>query len=179
MGLKARAGMVTLLLLVGAAACGDDDADGTAGAGPANGPGGAKPGNAGGGESSDGDACSLLEVQEIEAEFGDRGAVADGEVLGFSCSWEVGDVADEGYGAVAVTSALGNPSAEQALAEIHEISSNQVEVDGIGDQAFLGSDSLWFRSGDQVLSVSGSFITEVDGMQEKLTSLAQHMLDRL
>jgi hypothetical protein len=172
-GHKVRAGLVVTLLLVGAAACGDDDdLGGTTGVDPAGDAGGANGGGSGG------DACSLLEVSEIEAEFGDHGAVADGELLGFSCSWEVGDIDDPGSGIVVVTKARGAGSPEQSLAEIRGMESNPVEVDGVGDEACLCSGGLWFRSGAITLSVTAFFSSE-DADKAKLVTLAQHMLDRV
>lgn len=178
------AGVITLLLLVGAAACGGDDKDGGLGARPAQDQGDASA-DGGGGDGdgaggSEGDPCSLLEVSEIKAEFGDRGAVAEGEALGFSCSWEVGDLSDTGSGAgsVGVTRARSAPSAEEAIAEIRDLSLDPVEVEGLGDEALFDFSMLWFRSGDVLFSVSAFFNTEYDNVQEKLLSLAHRMLDR-
>jgi hypothetical protein len=172
---RAWAGVATLLLLVGAAACGGDDKDGTFGAGPAEGQGDP---NAGSGGSPDGGPCDLLEVSEIEAAFGDHGAVADGKALGFSCSWDVGDVEEPGSGIVVVTKARGAGSPEQSLAEIRDMDSNPVEVEGVGDEACLCSGGLWFRSGDITLSVT-AFFSSGESDKAKLTTLAQHMLDRV
>lgn len=169
-GYRVRVGLVTLLLLVGAAACGDDDDSlgGTSGAGPIGGQGDADTGA---------DACSLLEVSEIEAEFGDNGAVADGELLGFSCSWEVGGTGGARSGVVVVTKARGAGSPEQSLAEIRDLDSSPVEVAGVGDEACLCSGGLWFRSGDITFSVSAFFGQDVLDKEAKLTTLAHHMLD--
>lgn len=192
MGRTARAGVVTLLLLVGAvAACGGDggsgDGDGT-GLGPSGGDKGDANGEAGGGDggsgdgdggdSAEGDPCSLLEVSEIETEFGDRGAVADGERLGFSCAWQVGDISDPSSGIVVITRARGAGSPEQSMAEIRDLESNPVDVEGVGDEACLCSGGLWFRSGAITFSVTASFGDDVPDVEEKLTTLAQHMLDR-
>ena len=171
---RAWAGVAALLLLVGAAACGGDDKDGTFGAGPAEGQGGS---NAGAGGGSEGGPCDLLEVSEIEAEFGDRGAVADGEALGFSCSWAVGDISDPSSGIVGVTKARGAGSPEQSMAEIRDLSTNPVEVEGLGDEAFFDFGTLWFRSGDITFSVSAFFGSDLPDKEEKLTTLAQHVLD--
>lgn len=173
----AWAGAAALLLLVGAAACGDDDDGGGPGAiggSDAEGSGGANDGGGGGG----GDVCSLLEVAEIEAEFGDHGTVADGEPLGISCSWEIGDMSEPGSGVVGITSARGAGSPEQSMAEIRDLSLDPIEVEGIGDEAFLDSGILWFRSGDRTFSVSAFFSADIPNVEDKLTPLARHILDR-
>ena len=166
-GPRVQLGAVALLLLAGVVAgCGGDDGDD-----------GAAPGADPGAGAEDG-PCSLLDVAEIEAVFGDVGAVADGEELGISCAWEVGDPTDPGSGLVVVTRARGAGSAEQSLAEIRDVSDDPVEVEGVGDEACLCSGGLWFRSGDITFSVTPSFGDDVPGMDEKLAALARNMLER-
>lgn len=176
MGCKTRAGLITLLLLVGTAACGDDGSGGPIGG--ADGSGGDK----GSGDGGDGgDVCALLEVSEIEEAFGEHGAVADGEPLGISCTWEIGDVAEAGSGVVGITRARGAGTPEQSMAEIRDLVSNPIEVDDLGDEAFFDGSSLWFRSGPITFSVSAyfSFGEASDAEdQEKLLTLARQVLAR-
>src|SRR5687768_2116411 len=88
--------MVLLLGLVGLAGCGGDDDDGAAldaDAGAGGGAGGEEaPADAAGagGDASPGEAlgvCDMLQVPEIEAQFGDLGAIADGETTAMGCEW--------------------------------------------------------------------------------------------
>lgn len=184
MGTRTRVGVITLLLLVGAAACGGDDSggplgEGNVGADSSGGNKGSGEGDGAGGVG--GDPCSLLEVSEIEAAFGEHGAVAEGKPLGFSCGWDVGDVAERGSGVVAITRARGAGSPEQSLAEIRDLSSNPIEVEGVGDEAFFDGASLWFRSGPITFSVNAYFSFDnspAAESQEELTTLARHMLAR-
>jgi len=159
-GPRARWTAATLLLLGIAAGCGGDDG------------GGAAATDKGPGVGSEG-PCALLEVSDIEAVFGEQGAVADGEALGFSCAWEIGDT-----GIVVVTRARGAGSPGQSLDEIRDLDSDPVEVDGVGDEACLCSGGLWFRAGEVTFSVTPSFSSDVPDVEEKLQTLAGLMLER-
>jgi hypothetical protein len=180
------AGVVMLAFLgLGAAGCGGDD-----GGDGATGPGGAATQSGGGGEGGDAgaaegsgvDVCSLLEVSEIETAFGDRGPVAEGEEnTEIACNWEVGDLSrpNSGAGSVGVMNARYAGSVEDALAESRAIVDNPVDVQGLGDEAFIDYGTLHVRSGDAYLTVSAYFSPDVDGLDEKLVTLARHALSRL
>jgi hypothetical protein len=184
---KARAGVAGLVVLsfLGTAACGGKDGgDGSTGLGGATTqPGGdGESGDAGSEESSGVDACSLLEVSEIEAAFGDRGPVAEGESnMEIACNWEVGDLSEpnSGAGNVGVMNARYAGSVEDALAESRAIVDNPIDVAGLGDEAFLDYGTLHVRSGETYLTVSAFFSPDVDGVHEKLVTLARHALSRL
>jgi hypothetical protein len=181
MGFRLRAGLVALLL--GAAACGDDDGGGSVGpSGPADQDGATSEG--GGGTDIFGDPCSVLEVSEIEQLFGDRGAVADGDPLGANCSWQVGSGSDAGFVGMGVVPARPDQSTEDAVTADGQLSVDLVEaaVSGVdaGDALFDASSGfLWFRSGDLVIGMSGLFDPEVEGLQDKLVVLAEQVLQRL
>jgi hypothetical protein len=176
---KAKAGLAGLVVLsfLGTVGCGGDDGgDGSTGLG------GGESSEAGSEESSGVDVCSLLEVSEIEAVFGDRGPVAEGEEnTEIACNWEVGDLSEpnSGSGNVGVMNARYNGSVEDAMAESRAIVDNPIDVAGLGDEAFLDYGTLHVRSGEAYIAVSGHFSPDVEGLDEKLVTLARHVLSRL
>jgi hypothetical protein len=184
---KARAGaagLVVLSFLATAACGGKDGGDGSTGLGGATTQSdrGGESGDAGAEESSGVDVCSLLEVSEIEAVFGDRGPVAEGEAnMEISCNWEVGDLSqtNSGAGNVGLLNARYAGSVEEALAESRAIVDNPIDVPGLGDEAFLDYATLHFRSGETYIAVSAFFSPDVDGVGEKLVTLARHVLSRV
>lgn len=194
-----RAGAAAVLL-AGLAGCGDDDggeiglgevtADGDAGAG-----GDLGDDEAGGGPPAD--LCALLETSDVEAEFGERGAVGDGYPEFDSCVWDVGDQSVAGSGNVTV-SGYGPPlgqTVEQQFAGYKDLADNPVEIEGLGDEAYAEHDPeayddrslgvmfehtfVYFRSGETFLSVSAFFGPGVDDVQDKLVTLAGQVIDRL
>jgi hypothetical protein len=183
---KAWAGLAGLVVLsfLGTVGCGGDDGgDGSTGlGGVTTQPGGGESSDAGSEESSGADVCSLLEVSEIEAAFGDRGPVAEGEDnTEMACNWEVGDLSEpnSGSGNVGVMNARYPGSVEDAIAESRAIVDNPIDVEGLGDEAFLDYGTLHVRSGDAYIAVSGHFSPDVEGLDEKLVTLARHVLSRL
>jgi hypothetical protein len=192
---------VAAVLLVGLAGCGDDDGGGETGLGEVTGDGdsGAEGGlgdnEAGGGPPAD--LCALLETSEVEAEFGERGAVGEGYPEFDSCVWDVGDQSIAGTGNVTVGSygpAIGQ-TVEQQFAGYQDLAENPVDIEGLGDEAYAEHDPeafddrslevmfehtfVYFRSGETFLSVSAFFGPGVDGVQDKLVTLAEHVIDRL
>lgn len=191
-----RTGLLVLLMMAGLACGGDDDealpTDDGAGAGADTG------GEDSGGEESDAsddvDVCSLLELADVEAEFGDRGEVTEG----FSaCDWQVGEFGLSGTGNINVTGLTTFGAIEDDYDIAWDVSDNPVAVEGVGDEAFfdfadpLGSGeftsddsaaSVTFRTGDLLIMVQSNFFDlEVDPEQERdrLIALAERMLARI
>jgi hypothetical protein len=177
----------SLLVLVLAAAlavagCGDDSDD--EGAAPRDTPADVEDIT---GDAPDVDPCSLLEVSEIDAEFGAQGTVLDGQDQGDQCLWEVGeDQTALGTGTVSVFVQYVNP--ELPIAPIDDIFADQqasyaesTPVDGIGDEAYFEPNgaTVNVRSGDLIWFVQAAFIPQVDGVQEKLEALAGLVAVRL
>jgi len=139
------------------------------------------------GDDSDVDPCSLLEVSEIEAEFGEQGTVLEGEESLDQCSWEVGeDQSQPGTGSVHVFVQFIDPDLpidpiEDMFAGQEESTPDAVAVEGIGDAAYYApnSGSVNVRSGDLIWFVQATFIPEPEGMQEKVESLAGIVEGRL
>lgn len=206
---RARAGglvaVVLLLGFAGLAGCGGDDDDGAAL--DASAPGAAAPDDAGdgGGDAPPGAptppgealaVCDMLEVPEIEAQFGDLGAVADGETTTMGCQWQVGEPIEGSPIDTALTlQVLFHPGdefdvfypngAEQAEADLAEVSgrADVVPIPGLGDEAVLDFGVLYVRSGEVLFAVGGYMIPNAplgtDAMQTKLTALAEQVLGRL
>ena len=195
-----RAGTAAALL-VGLAGCGDDDGGGEIGLGEvtADGDRGADgdlgDSDAGGGPPPD--LCALLETDEVEAEFGERGAVGEGYPELESCVWDVGDQSIAGTGNVTVNGygpAIGQ-TVEQQFAGYKDLADDAVDIEGLGDEAYAEHDPeafddrslgvmfehtfVYFRSGETFLSVSAFFGPGVDGVQDKLVTLAEHVIDRV
>ena len=139
------------------------------------------------GDSPDVDPCSLLEVSEIEAEFGDAGEVFDGMDQGDQCLWEVGeDQSALGTGTVSVFVQFINPDLpiepiEDIFAAQQESYADATPVEGIGDEAYFEPNGATVnaRSGDLIWFVQAAFIPQVDGVQEKLETLAGLVANRL
>lgn len=195
-----RAG-VAAALLVGVAGCGEDEGGGELGVGEvtADGDGGAG-GGVGDGEAGGGqppDLCALLETSEVEAEFGERGAVGEGYPELDSCVWDVGDQSTAGSGNVTINGygpAIGQ-TIEQQFAGYKDLADNPVDIEGLGDEAYAEHDPeayddrslevmfehtfVYFRSGETFLSVSAFFGPGVDGVQDKLVTLTEQVIGRL
>ena len=132
------------------------------------------------------DLCSLLEVSEIEAEFGQQGTVLDGEEELDQCTWEVGeDQSQQGTGTVSVyVQSLIPPgqSTEEFYADQLASAPEAVEVPGVADEAFYQPPPVTVlnaRQGDTFFFVQAAFIPEVEGSQEKLENLATLVAGRL
>jgi hypothetical protein len=198
-----RAGLAAALL-VGLAGCGDDDGGdlGVGGVTDQGSSGQPNDSDDDGGLDAPGDGqtldlCSLLEVSEIEAEFGERGAVADGFDEFESCVWDVGARATAGSGSVTVSyyPPVPGQSIEDNFAGYKELAENPVDIDDLGDEAYYEHDAeafddrslgvmfehtfVYFRSGDTFLSVSAFFGPGVDGVEDRLVALAEQVLSRL
>lgn len=185
---------MALLLLVAAGCGGDGNKDVGLGGGPGR-ESAAPVGDvtAAGGNGGI-DPCSLLDAAEVQAQFGERGAVADGQSDFASCVWDVGDQTQEGSGDVYVT---GYPpaggSGEEQFASVREMTDNPVGVEGLGDEAFLQITPLeesplgvlettivTVRHGDLVLDVGANFgPPSIPDAQDKLVALAELVLQRL
>lgn len=185
LGIRARAGVAGLVVLslLGVAGCSGDDGDASTGSGGvANQDDGGDSNGAGSADTAEGNVCSLLEVSEIEAEFGDRGVVGAGEEnTEIACNWEVGDLSEpnSGSGNVGVMRARYAGTVESALAESRAIADNPIDIEGLGDEAYMDVATLYVRSGEALIAISAFFSPSVDGLQEKLVTLAQHVLTRL
>jgi hypothetical protein len=182
------------LLLV--AACGggggDGDESGSGGGGgklPVDGGGEA------GGSGDSGDSgvafdidrlCSMLEEDEIAAEFGERGAIGPGTPDFTHCLWDVGDE----VAAVSLSYTQPTPGLtdQETFADMRDL----VEADptaevsdaaGVGDEAYFeeipDQTILHFRSGEVSFNVGTFFVPAVDGTHDKLVTLAGHVIDRL
>lgn len=194
-----RAGLAASLL-VGLAGCGKDDG-GDLGVGEVADQGSPDQSDDGGldaaGDGQRLDLCSLLEASEIEAEFGERGAVAGGLEELESCVWDVGPQSEAGSGNVTIWDYPPVPgvSIEDNFAGFKELADNPVDIDGLGDEAYYEHDPeayddrslevmwehtfVYFRSGETFLSVSAFFGPGVDGVEDRLVTLAEHVLSRL
>jgi len=193
-----RAG-VAAVLLVGLAGCGDDEGGGEIGLDEVTGDvgtdGGIGDGEAGGGPPAD--LCALLETAEVDAEFGERGAVGEGYPEFESCVWDVGDQSIAGTGNVTVNGygpAIGQ-TVEQQFAGFKDLAESPVDIEGLGDEAYAEHDPeafddrslevmfehtfVYFRSGETFLSVSAFFGPGVDGVQDKLVTLTEQVIGRL
>jgi hypothetical protein len=196
--------MALLLGLGGLAGCGGDDDDGAALDADA-GTGAADAADDGGGDAppgaptSPGEAlgvCDMLQVSEIEAQFGDLGAIAEGETTAMGCEWQVGEPVEGAPIDSALTlQVLFHPGdelegfypngAEQAEADLAEVSGRDdvVPISGLGDEAVLDFGVLYVRSGEILYAVGGYMIPNAplgtDAMQAKLTALAEQVLGRL
>lgn len=180
-------GLLVLVLAVGlaAAGCGDDGDD--EGDEPGGIPEDVEEVEDITGDAPDVDPCSLLEVSEIDAEFGAQGTVLDGQDQGDQCLWEVGeDQTALGTGTVSVFVQYVNP--ELPIDPIEDIFAGQqasyadsAPVDGIGDEAYFEPNgaTVNVRSGDLIWFVQAAFIPQVDGVQEKLEALAGLVAGRL
>jgi len=175
-------GVATMLVLTG---CGDDD-DGGAAEAPAGeaaeeaDDNGSAPAEA----DSELDLCSLLEVAEIEAEFGTQGPVLEGQEELSQCTWEVGeDQSELGTGTVHVfvQEIPEAVSAEDTFAEQRASYADAVEIDGLGDAAYYeaAGTSVNVRSGDRIWFVQAAFLPEVPDTQAKLENLAAAVEGRL
>jgi hypothetical protein len=197
----ARAG-VTAILFLGIAGCGDDD-DGSPELGGVAEQGsvdGAGSDDDDGGEVDGGqalDLCTLLEESEVEAEFGERGRAAEGYEEFESCVWEVGDQSVAGTGSVTVSEypTIPGQSLEDNFAGFEELADDPVDIDGLGEEAYFEHDAtafddrslgvvfehtfVYFRTDSVFLSVSAFFGPGVDGVEDRLVVLAEHVLDRL
>lgn len=186
-GTRATSGLVAMLL-VGAMACGDNgdsdagspgssDQDDASDVGDFGGPGD-EASEAG----DDIDPCSLLEVSDIEAQFGEFGTFAEGESLGPTCTWDLAgaDFSTDSMN-VSARTALGNGPIENEFDDLRE-NYDGVDIDGVGDAAFMSpsSNGLSFLSGDYIVSINIIIEdSDIEGEQEKLEALAQLIIDRL
>lgn len=182
-GRRLLTAMVAVAVMLLGAACSDEKKT-AGGTGLGSGSDAAGEGTGDGGGD---DPCVLLEMSEIEAAFGERGAVAEGEALGFSCTWDVGDVGGDG-GILGLTSTRAVGSVEQGLTEVlGHLDGQPVEVDGVGDEAYFTATGegmfrasrIDFRTGPWLVVVDAHFSPEPAGTQDKLVTLAQHVVDRL
>lgn len=187
--IRTAVGALAAVAVLGLAACGGGGggSDGGGGSGEASGgadagAGAAASGGGGGGGGATGkgdevDVCRLLEVSEIDAQFGQAGAVSEGAPgeLGVTalCRWQVGDpVSPEGGGTVT----LGASTERDDI--FYSVTGDPVA--GLGDEAVLATESeLHIRSGEQFLVLMAGIYPEVPGTRDKLVTLAHLVVDRL
>lgn len=187
--IRTAVGALAAVAVLGLAACGGGGgrSDGGGGSGEARGgadagAGDAASGGGGGGGGAAGkgdevDVCRLLEVSEIDAQFGQAGAVSEGAPgeLGVTalCRWQVGDpVSPEGGGTVT----LGASTERDDI--FYSVTGDPVA--GLGDEAVLATESeLHIRSGEQFLVLMAGIYPEVPGTRDKLVTLAHLVVDRL
>ena len=179
---RALLGLVAGLVSVGMVGCGDDGETGLgsgrdADAGQVEGAG-----DAPGASGPTADKCSLLEVSEVEAQFGALGPVAEPYVdAGGGCIWEIGD--QEGFGEpegsgdfFGVNTFRGDTSMS-----LEETFGPGESIPDLGDEAWLSSDAtmLVFRHGDLHVSLTTLSADEVDDPQATMIALAELTFDRL
>lgn len=186
--IRTAVGALAAVAVLGLAACGGGSgrSDGGGGSGEARGGAdagagaAASDGGGGGGAAGKGDevdVCRLLEVSEIDAQFGQAGAVSEGAPgeLGVTalCRWQVGDpVSPEGGGTVT----LGASTERDDI--FYSVTGDPVA--GLGDEAVLATESeLHIRSGEQFLVLMAGIYPEVPGTRDKLVTLAHLVVDRL
>ena len=179
---------VALLL----AACGGGDGGGDSGGGGGKEPLGASEAGDLGDSGDSGVAfdidrlCSMLEEDEIAAEFGDRGPIGPGTPDFTHCLWDVGDE----VAAVSLSYTQPTPGLtdEETFADMRELieadpTADVTDAPGVGDEAYFeeipDQTILHFRSGEVSFNVGTFFVPAVAGTQDKLVTLAGHVLDRL
>jgi len=173
------------MLLAGA--CGDDSDGGDGVSLPGAGDDIEEATEGAGSDDTDIDPCTLLEVEEIEAEFGDAGPVTDGEPEFDQCNWLVGeDQSQLGTGSVHVFVQYVDPDlpvedASEIFAAQKDETDSAVEIDGLGDDAYFHPDltTVHFLMGDRMLFVQAVFIPERPDVQESLERLAHLVADRI
>lgn len=181
---RAGPGLVLVLALFGAAGCGDDD-DGPSGGVPGVDAGTGQAdssGDATGDPGAAGDECTELQTTEVEAQFGQAGAVADAyvdEVGG--CIWEIGD--QEGFGEPGGSGDFFglNTFRGDTSMSLEETFGEGESIPSLGDEAWLTSDAslLVVRLGDLHLSLTTSLWDEMDDAGAKLVTLAELAVDRV
>lgn len=185
--LRLVAGAVVAAAMLLAAACGDDSDSGEDVSLPDAGDDVEAATDDATTDDTDIDPCTLLEVEEIEAEFGDAGPVLDGEEEIDQCTWLVGeDQSQPGTGTVHVFVQYVDPSlpmddAADIFAEQQSTTPGAVEVDGLGDAAYFtpNAASVDFLIGDRILFVQAVFIPERPDVQESLETLAHLVAERV
>ena len=178
--------VLTVAVLLGAAACGDDDgASGAVGAGDADDEAGAPSGGAGTGDGDD--PCDLLGVDELVAQFGAQGAAHEGQsqqgqspegLDAVSCIWEIGDTSD-GVARVNLSIMVDpNESGAQFLATRRDASEDPIEAPSLGEGAFVDFNGVYFLADDVAVQLS-ALLPDLDGLQDKLVALAELVQGRL
>jgi hypothetical protein len=124
----------------------------------------------------EGEACDLLTVADVEAQFGDRGAVRAGVPEGTPqrCRWEIGSLLDDG-GVVVLTVYI-----DESLDEDARALSDAQPVEGLGDEAYFDADNahLLFRSGDVSALLTAGFVS-YDPPVDVVIPLAEQVLSHL
>lgn len=176
MGRGTTRAVLAALVLLSTAACGGGDT----GAGGVFDQGDASSDGGGAGATEQIDMCSLLEESEIEAQFGERGAVAEG-TPGLGCSWDVGSPFDAGTGSLHLQDLpLTGLPVEEALASYRDLAQDPVDIEGLGDDAFFeyelddaaglrqSTTRLTFTTGDLLLKLEANFFgRDVDAQEEQ------------
>lgn len=203
-GLQRRVAAISLgALLSVLAACGDDG--GQPGTQPA---GGAAGGSGGPGSAATGEIepCELLDVGDIEAEFGDVGPIGEGFEDLDACAWHVNEVINDPAGDGGTVylrhDALGArvydtpedlfDATRETDESIDLWDDGVVDVSGVGDAAYYASSEemevvgttqshglLVVLANGVVFSASAVFLPGIEGTQERLVAIAQVVIDRL
>jgi hypothetical protein len=182
-----RGGIAALSMaaLLGLGACGGDDDGGTkVGAGDPGGPAAGGANDAAEASGVAAEACGLLEVAEVEQQFGRFGAVHDGEPTQVGCSWQVGDQVEGAAVAPVLNLQLISEVTppDEAMAEVRT-HADAVDVQGVGDDAIYDFGVLYVREGDEVVALQAYTIMGVDlgsdGLRDQLVTLAEQALARL
>lgn len=203
-GIRAKAGLVAILLIGGMAACGDDgdsdagasgngrpeaDSSGSTGRDEAT-DSGNEPGDATAldGEASetvsadDIDPCALLEPSEVGTHFAEDATISEGEAQdlvdesGSLCDWDVTGTDSYDRLVVKVTTLSAQPYGSfDRWSDI--MFTDPRELGGIGDDAVVTSDGteLWVIVGDIMVGIDGLD----EGSEQGLEELALLALDRL
>jgi hypothetical protein len=127
--------------------------------------------------------CSMLELSEIEAEFGEYGAIHEGELNRDwrSCDWQIGEQVGEQLLQLRVVPTVANPR-ERLDREREGLEQDEeyevVDVSGVGEYAY----SILWQGSTQLVFLSQGYVfylyTLVDATEE-LTTLAGYVVDRI
>jgi hypothetical protein len=130
--------------------------------------------------------CSMLDEDEIAAEFGERGPVGPGTPDFTHCVWDVGD--EVAAFSLSYTQPTPGQTDEETFADMRDFveadpTAEVTDAPGLGDEAYFeevpDQTFLHFRSGGVSFIVSTFFVPPVEGTHDKLATLAGHVLDRV
>lgn len=188
--------VTTSVFAVAAVACGGSDGSGSAqdagGVAEAatGGDGQDAPsdqGDGGKGDGGNGDAeaisaCEVVTEAEIEGFLG-GGSVGEGQLVGNTCSWPVGDVGEslDAVGVSVTDTTDFTTTAEEGVGSMRDgFGSQAIELADLGDEAVTdGAGMLAFRSGDWYVTVGVYVGQDVAANQSAAESLGHLVAGRL
>lgn len=165
-----RAALAGLVLAL-ASACGGDDGGGGDGASPSG-------GDKSGPEAFD--PCALLEVAEVEEQFGRFGPVGEPTARGSFCDYPVGEGATPPGITLGVLGFEPGGDAESQYATMRADAVAPVDVP-VGDEAYAdGPDWLYVRSEGNLFTINAiAFDPSTGPHTDRLTTLAALIAERL